>query len=180
MTTHIALLRAVNVGGRSIAMADLRAMFAALGFADARTLMQSGNVIFDGGAETGAALESLLELETETRLRLRADYLVRSAREWTAIVAGNPFPRQAADDPAHLVAMPLKSAPTKPAVAALEAAIKGRETVRVKGRTLYIVYPDGIGRSKLTIALIEKTLGTRGTARNWNTVLKLQAAANTA
>lgn len=177
MITHIALLRAVNVGGRSIAMADLRAMFAALGFADARTLLQSGNVVFDGGAKTGAALESLLESETEKQLKLRADYLVRTARDWKAIVAGNPFPREAMDDPAHLVMMPLKSAPTKPAVAALETAIKGREAVRAKGRTLYIVYPDGIGRSKLTIALIEKQLGTRGTARNWNTVLKLQAAA---
>ena len=180
MTTHIALLRAVNVGGRSIAMADLRKMFAALGFADSRTLLQSGNVVFDGGARTGAALEKLLEAETEKRLKLSADYLVRTAREWKAIVTGNPFPRAAEDDPAHLVAMPLKSAPAKAAVAALEAAIKERELVRVRGRELYIVYPDGIGRSKLTIALIEKKLGARGTARNWNTVLKLQAAADSA
>ena len=59
-------------------------------------------------------------------------------------------------------------------VAALQKAIVGREVVRAKGRCAYIVYPDGIGRSKLTGALIEKKLGTRGTARNWNTVLKLR------
>jgi uncharacterized protein (DUF1697 family) len=59
-------------------------------------------------------------------------------------------------------------------VAALQKAIVGREVVRAKGRCLYVVYPDGIGRSKLTTAIIEKKLGTRGTARNWNTVLKLQ------
>ena len=60
---------------------------------------------------------------------------------------------------------------------ALQQAIKGREVVRAKGRFAYIVYPDGIGRSKLTSALIEKMLGTRGTGRNWNTVLKLAALA---
>jgi len=180
MTTHIALLRAVNVGGRSIPMADLKTMFAALGFADARTLLQSGNVVFDAGKNTGAALESLLEAETEKRLKVRADYLVRTAKEWKAIIAGSPFPREAKDDPSHLLVMPLKSAPAKSAVAALEAAIKGREILRCKGRDLYIVYPDGIGRSKLTIALIEKKLDTRGTGRNWNTVMKLQAMAETA
>jgi uncharacterized protein (DUF1697 family) len=73
--------------------------------------------------------------------------------------------------------MPLKTATTKAQMTALEAAIKGREYVRAKGRELYMVYPDGIGRSKLTIAVIEKALATRGTARNWNTVLKLQALA---
>jgi uncharacterized protein (DUF1697 family) len=66
------------------------------------------------------------------------------------------------------------------AVAALQSAIAGRETVRAKGREAYITYPDGMGRSKLTTALIEKHLGCRGTARNWNTVLKLAAAAGAA
>ena len=69
--------------------------------------------------------------------------------------------------------MCLKDAPSAAAVKALTAAIKGRETFRAAGRNAYVVYPDGIGRSKLTNALIEKTLETRGTARNWNTVLKL-------
>lgn len=180
MTRHVALLRAVNVGGRAVAMAELKAMLADLGFGDARTLLQSGNVILDGGARTGAALEQLLEAETEKRLKLRTDYLVRSARDWRAIVARNPFPAEAKADPSHLVMMPLKSAPAKPALAALAAAIKGPERVQARGRELYIVYPDGIGRSKLTVALIERMLGTRGTGRNWNTVLKLQAAAEEA
>ena len=110
-------------------------------------------------------------------MKLEADYLVRTASEWTSIVAANPFPREAQDNPAHLVVMALKAAPSKAHVAALEAAIKGRERVCAKRRELYMVYPDGIGRSKLTIAVIERALATRGTARNWNTVLKLQALA---
>ena len=69
----------------------------------------------------------------------------------------------------------LKDAPARGGVAALQAAIKGREVVKTKGKQAFAVYPDGIGRSKLTAALMEKHLGTRGTGRNWNTVLKLAA-----
>jgi uncharacterized protein (DUF1697 family) len=177
LTVHVALLRALNVGGRTLAMADLKAMLADIGLGSARTLLQSGNVVFKSAGKSGAALETFLEKETAKRLKLEADYLVRTAAEWKSIIAANPFPREAKDDPAHLVVMPLKAAPTRAHVAALEAAIKGREYVRAKGRELYMVYPDGIGRSKLTIAVIEKALVTRGTARNWNTVLKLQALA---
>ena len=179
MTVHVALLRAVNVGGRSLAMADLKAMLEALGLGQARTLLQSGNVVLDVAARSGDALESFLEAETQKRLRLKADYLVRTAEEWKTIIADNPFPRQAKDDPARLVLIPLKTAPTETRLSSLEAAIKGRESVRANGRELYVVYPDGIGRSKLTVALIERKLATRCTARNWNTVLKLQALAET-
>ena len=73
--------------------------------------------------------------------------------------------------------MPLKAAPGEAELAALKSAIPGRERIEAHGRDLYIVYPDGIGRSKLTLALIERKLATRGTGRNWNTVLKLQALA---
>jgi uncharacterized protein (DUF1697 family) len=69
--------------------------------------------------------------------------------------------------------MCLKASPPADRVAALQAAIRGREVVRAAGRHAYIVYPDGIGTSRLTVALIERKLGTRGTGRNWNTVLRL-------
>ena len=71
----------------------------------------------------------------------------------------------------------LKDAPDAKDVAALQAAITGPEIVRARGRQAYIVYPAGIGRSRLTITLIERKLGTRATGRNWNTVLKLGALA---
>ncbi|OLB62360.1 MAG: hypothetical protein AUI11_05870 [Acidobacteria bacterium 13_2_20CM_2_66_4] len=96
-----------------------------------------------------------------------------SASEWESIVARNPFRNEAKRDPGHLVAVFLKDSPDRTRAAALHAAIVGRETARVDGREAYIVFPDGIGRSRLTSMLIEKALGTRGTARNWNTVLKL-------
>ncbi len=73
--------------------------------------------------------------------------------------------------------MVFKRAPKPADVEALRAAITGREVVEAVGAHAYLVYPDGIGRSRLTTALIERTLGTRGTGRNWNTVLKLAALA---
>jgi uncharacterized protein (DUF1697 family) len=71
--------------------------------------------------------------------------------------------------------MALKRAPDGKDVMALQAAIAGAEVVRADGRHAYIIYPNGIGRSRLTTALIDKKLGTRGTGRNWNTVLKIAA-----
>lgn len=175
MARQIALLRAVNVGGTTkVAMADLRGLFVELGFASPRTLLQTGNVLFDANAPA-AELERLLERETERRLGLRTAYFVRTAAEWAAVVAGNPFPDEAARDPGHLVLMPLKAAPDAAALAALRAAITGPETVGLVGKHLFVYYPDGIGRSKLTIKLTEAKLGTQGTGRNWNTVLKLAA-----
>src|SRR5262249_51161418 len=178
MTVRIGLLRAVNVAGHgAVAMATLRGFLADLGFADARTLLQSGNVVFTGKGGTDAALEAHLEMEAEKRLGLRTTFFVRDAAEWDAIIAANPFPEEAEHDPSHLLVMFLKATPSAAAVQKLQAAIKGREVVRPGGRQVYITYPDGIGRSKLTNAVIEKALGSPGTGRNWNTVVKLAALA---
>jgi uncharacterized protein (DUF1697 family) len=173
---HIALLRAVNLAGyNKVGMADLRELLAGLGFADAQTLLQSGNIVFSGGSRTTTALEQTLERAAAKQLGLETDFFVRTAREWQEAIDANPFPREAKEDPGHLLAVIVKHDLAAADVTALQKAIVGREVVRAKGRCAYIVYPDGIGRSKLTSALIEKKLGTRGTGRNWNTVLKLAA-----
>lgn len=170
---HIALLRAVNVGGRtSLKMSDLREVAETLGFSQVRTLLQSGNLVFEAKGR-GAALESTLEAALKKHNGMETDCLVRSAEELDLVVEANPFPREAKSDPGHLVVMFLKDRVDAKAVRALQGLVKGRELIRQNGRELYITYPDGIGRSKLTGALIEKALGTRGTARNWNTVRKL-------
>ena len=174
MTTHIALLRAINVGGtKPISMSDLREFFGELGFEDVRSLLQTGNVAFRGGTKAGAALEHLLESEAEQRLGLSTTFVVRTAKEWAAIVALNPFAKEAAKDPSHLVVLFLKDAPRAASAKALQAANTGPEIIRLVAKQLYIVYPAGIGRSKLTNKLIESKLGTSGTGRNWNTVLKI-------
>ncbi|HEV8067488.1 MAG TPA: DUF1697 domain-containing protein [Planctomycetaceae bacterium] len=176
MSTFVALLRGINVGGHNaVAMSDLRDLVTDLGFAGATTLLQSGNVVFKATGKTSNALESLLEKETAKRLGVSADYIVRNANEWAKVVAANPFSREAREDPSHLVVVSLKTAAAEKSVNTLRASIKGRETIHGVGKHLYIVYPDGMGTSKLTGTVIERALGSRGTARNWNTVLKLLA-----
>ncbi len=119
----------------------------------------------------------MLETELHARLGLESSVIVRTAAEWSAAIAANPFATEAAADPGHLLLMTLKTPPAPGALSALRAAIKGPERVELDGRHAWLVYPDGIGDSRLTNVVIERCLGVRGTARNWNTVLKLQASA---
>ncbi len=176
-TTQIALLRAINLAGRNlVAMADLRRCLAECGMIEPRTLLQSGNAIFRSRTAP-AAVEARLESEARSRWLLAIEVMVRTSAEWAAVIDGNPFPKEARNDPSHLLVMFLKSAPGASAVRGLQQQIKDRELVQAVGRELFVTYPDGVGRSRLTANLIEKALGTRGTARNWNTVLKIQALA---
>src|SRR5271154_4548923 len=158
MAIHIALLRGINVGGnRLVSMDDLRAFFVGLGLAEARTLLQSGNVVFRSGAGPGA-LERRLEAESAERLGLKAEFFIRTVEEWKAIITGNPFPEEAKNDPGHLAVMFLKRAPEAKRFRALTAAITGPEIVRPAGRQAYVVYPAGTGNSRLTSSLIDRTL----------------------
>lgn len=176
MTTFLALLRGINVGGnKKVAMADLRDMLTALGFENVRTVLQSGNAVFRSGSRSSAQLEKLLESSVGKKLGLQCDFHVRTADEWKEVIARNPFPEAAKSDPSHLLVLFMKEAPAASDVKALQAAIIGPELVRAAGREVYIVYTQGIGTSKLSNVLIDKKLKMRGTARNWNTVLKLGA-----
>jgi len=179
MPAYAAFLRGINVAGRKmVPMADLRKVIEGLGFTEVRTVLQSGNVVFHGAAKAAGAHERELEAAVSKRFRVATDCLVRSAGEWETIVAGNPFRAEAERDPAHLVLVLLKDAPKTKAVDALTASITGPETVIAGGRQLWVVYPAGIGDSKLTLPVIETKLGTRGTGRNWNTVLKVAELLN--
>lgn len=180
MAVYVALLRAVNLGGPTrIRMSSLSEVVRRRGFEDVRTLLQSGNVVFRGLPQDTGILEQALEKEVSNKLGLSTDFFVRTAAEWRDILERNPFSREAAEDPAHLVVTALKRAPAAPEWSALRASIRGRERVEGSGRQAYIVYPDGIGRSQLTAQLIERKLGTRATSRNWNTARKLDQLAST-
>jgi uncharacterized protein (DUF1697 family) len=159
---HVALLRGINLGGRrAVAMADLRAFAEALEFTRVSTLLNSGNLVFESAGKSCAQLERLFEADCEKHLGLHTEFHVRNAKELRAVIKENPFPAEAKSDPARLVVFFLK----KP-ISVAGLVIPGRERVQVKGRHAFVYYPDGQGRSKLTLA---------GTARNWNTVTKLAA-----
>jgi uncharacterized protein (DUF1697 family) len=172
---HIALLRGINVGkSKPVAMADLVAMMGALGLAQTRTLLRSGNVVFDGGTASPAELEALLEREAAARLGLETLIFVRTAAEWDEALARNPFPEEAVADPGRMLLYALKQAPSPEAIEGLQAAIPGRERVKAWERHAYVYYPDGAGASLLTPALWRRWLPP-GTGRNWNTARKLAA-----
>lgn len=174
MTRYIALLRGINVGGNNlVAMADLRALLSKMGLENVQTLLQSGNVVFTGPKKSSAALERELEAALAKALKLKIDFHVRTADEWRTVIDANPFISEAKKDPARMVVTCYKSPldPTK--VQAAQAAITGRERLRADGRHLYMTFPDGQGNSKAAI-VVGRMLGA-GTARNWNTVLKLAA-----
>ena len=175
MTSYVALLRGVNVGGnKMVAMADLRAMMETIGLKDAKTLLQSGNAVFRCAAKPPAKLETLLEAETKKRLGLTCDYHVRTGDELQDAIDANPLKAEAAKDPSRFLVSFFKAPLDKAKVKAAQAAISGPEIVRCDGRHLYMYYPDGSGNSKAGI-VVGKALGVNGTARNWNTVLKLAA-----
>jgi len=177
MTVRIGLLRAVNVGGIQLRMEALQTLLVRMGFEQVGTLLQSGNFVFRCPADPRTDLEHEIEARISHDLRVTTDVFLRTSEEWTKVVSQNPFPREAKERPNHLVVLPLKETPSKERWEELGASIPGRERVEGIGRHAYVVYPDGIGRSRFTTAWIEKRLGTRGTGRNWNTVTKLAALA---
>lgn len=172
MTAYVALLRGINVGGSNkVAMADLRAMFGALGYEDAQTYIQSGNVVFTAKA-TEAALVRRIEGAITKTFSLQIRVMVRSKAQLASVLAADPF-AGAAPTLAHVAF--LSARPSAKKVAALDPHRSPPDVVAVIGREVYLHYPNGSGRSKLTGAYLERVLGTTATARNRNTVTKLLA-----
>jgi uncharacterized protein (DUF1697 family) len=171
-----AFLRGVNVGRRAVAMADVRASVAALGYKNVSTVLQSGTVVFDAGRARAASIEKKLEAAFRNDLQLETSVSVRSADEIRAIVEANPFDAMAKSDPSHLIVVILKVHVENVAIRALRENVAGREAIEAGDRVLYVTYPDGIGESKLTAAAIDRALRTTGTARNWNTVQRTLSA----
>jgi len=167
------LLRAVNVGGRKLLMADLKRIATDAGFEAPSTLLASGNVLF-GTTLAPEAAEKTLEAAIHKDLGLAADVMVRDLAQLKAVIAANPFPRQAKEEPNRLMAMFLTGEP-QGELGVLDSACVAGEEVRSGPGCLYIWFPNGAGTSKLANGLIERRLKVRGTARNWNTVNKLAA-----
>ncbi|HEX8193755.1 MAG TPA: DUF1697 domain-containing protein [Allosphingosinicella sp.] len=172
MGRHVALLRAVNVGGRKLPMAELRALCAEIGWADVSTFIASGNVLFtsNGDRET---LEAQLETAIADRFQMDVPVIVRSADEWRAYPPCNPFPDAARDTPNLLMLLVSKRMPAADAAARLQAKAAPGERIALAGDALWIHFAAGSARSKLTPTLIDKAIGSPATSRNHNSVLKI-------
>src|SRR5260370_9683566 len=171
MPIFASLLRGINVGGRNmVPMKALVELYVQLGLEDARTLLQSGNVVFRAGNADRAGLATRLKQAIAKRFGAEPEIFLRSEKDLRAAAAANPFAEAARADPSHLLIMFLDRKPS-----GAPPDWKGPEQMQLIGRELYLQYPEGIGRSKLTNAVIERALRAPGTARNWNTANKLIA-----
>ncbi|WP_369058794.1 DUF1697 domain-containing protein [Caulobacter sp. 73W] len=177
MSRHIALLRGINVGGRGLlSMADLRALAASIGFTDVKTLLQSGNMVFNA-AGSPAELERKLEGALKAHAGRDILVMIRTPQEWAAIIDANPMPDFAAQHPSFYQAFFMKEPLEPAALAAALEAHEGPETFHLDGRTIYASFPGGMSQSTLMDKPLDKRIGAVTTARNWNTVLKLRDAA---
>ncbi|WP_395612357.1 DUF1697 domain-containing protein [Allosphingosinicella sp.] len=172
MTRMVALLRAVNVGGRKLPMADFRQHVAGLGWQNVATYIQSGNLVFDADcsvAEAEAAIEALIRKQ----YGYDAPAMVRTRDQWAGYPGGNPFPDAARDTPGFVLMLIAKAPLKVDAAELLQARATAGEQVRKVGETVWIHFPQGSGTSKITPALMDKAMGSTATSRNYRTVCTL-------
>jgi uncharacterized protein (DUF1697 family) len=176
MTAYVAFLRAVNVGGKNrLPMADLRTALTERGLEDVSTILQSGNVLFHSAEPEHAATATVGDT-IEKAFGLHIGVVVRTATELAAVADRNPFLATGLElDPATLHVAFLAERPVAAAVATLDPDRSPPDAFVVDGREVYLSYPNGSGRTRLTLAYLERQLKTDGTARNWRTVERLAA-----
>jgi len=171
MGTNVALLRGINVGGhRRVPMAQLRGVAEEIGLARPRTLIASGNLVFESEVAP-EELERRIESAIAERFGFPVDVIVRTDEQWRAYVAANPFPEEGAADPAKLMMVIGKAPAGEREAAALLPYASGDERVASAGDALWLWFAQGAGRSRLGAAPAGSGIWT---ARNWNTVLRLR------
>jgi uncharacterized protein (DUF1697 family) len=173
MTTYVVLLRGINVGGnKRIKMGDLRNALTTAGIENPRTLLQSGNVVVESNADT-AALADIVETTIQSTFGFQSTVIVRTADEIRDLLTNRPFTAEQIEDGRFAHVGFCRDKPDRDGFEALQEAHEGSEELKLVGREIFVYYPDGSGRSKVTNSVIEKHLATPTTSRNWNTVEKI-------
>ncbi|MEM6283851.1 MAG: DUF1697 domain-containing protein [Chloroflexota bacterium] len=152
-------------------MEDLRTLYGSIGLAGTKTLLQSGNAVFISEETDPAALEARIATAIETEFGFHSDIFIRTLDEWREIITGHPF--GVPEDVKKLLFIFLAAEPADDAITAVQEAMKGPEQMTFSGRHIYIYYPEGMGRSKLDSAFLDRHLKISGTGRNWNTAHKI-------
>jgi len=176
MSTHVALIRGINVGrAKRVAMADLRAIVEGLGCGDVRTLLNSGNVVFTAPASGKKDFAGRIEKAITARLGIAARVTVLTAAELDAVVHQNPLGK-VATDPTRLLVTILIDPDLQKHLLPLRRQDWAPEVLGVGGRAAYLWVPRGMLESRL-VAAVNRALGDGATTRNWATVTKLHALA---
>jgi uncharacterized protein (DUF1697 family) len=176
MKRHVVLLRGINVGkAKRVAMADLRALMASLGLVGVRTLLNSGNAVFDARDGTPAGHARQIKAAILAHAGVDCEVVVKTAADLAAVVEEHPL-RHHADDDARLLVMFTQDAASLDLIRPLENGDWAPETFAVGRHAAWLWCANGVIESRISKA-VGKALGQRGTARNWATVEKLHAMA---
>ncbi len=174
MLAVVAMLRAVNLGSHNrIRMDALCALCTSLKLRNARTYVQSGNVVFQTSERNLSRVAALIEKRIERDCGFQTDVIVRSQDEMRDVVARNPFAKRKDVDGKRLLVFFFRSDLGTDAPEKIRSVKADGEELHLDGRELYIYFPDGVGRSKVSTSAIERMLKVAGTGRNWNSVTKL-------
>jgi uncharacterized protein (DUF1697 family) len=174
MPVMISMLRGVNLGPHNrIKMEALRSMYESLGLEEPRTYVQSGNVIFRTTQKNTKKLTMVIQDAIEKTFKFRPGVILRTTEELKNAIAATPFPARRNLHPGKILVTFLADDPPSDAAGNLAAFKSYPEEIHLKGRELYIYFPNGAGRSKLPWSQVEKFLKITGTARNWNSVLAM-------
>ena len=177
MPTTICFIRGINVGGRNkVKMADLRELLGSLGLCQARTVLRSGNAVFQSDSSDLTALAAKIEAGIQRAFGFPAHVMLRDAEEFRSILERQPFTAAQLELGSKAAVVFLDAAPTEAALACLIDHNPGRELIHANGHKLYVFFTDGMARSKLTNARIERHLGCKATVRNWNTCMRVMKA----
>jgi uncharacterized protein (DUF1697 family) len=169
---YAALLRGVNLGAHNrIRMPELRALVEELGCTDVSTYVQSGNVVFRSG-RGAAPLAKAIGHGIRSELGLGVTVVIRNGRQLERLVAGSPFGRPKGKEHTLYVTF-LAGKPDRERVRRLGEESFDPERFELVGEDVYLLFPNGYGRSKLNNALLERRLGVAATTRNWRTVTAL-------
>lgn len=180
MPTYIAMLRGINVSGQKIIKMDrLRASFEDLGFAEVKTYVQSGNVVFKTAKISADSLAKKIVQKIFDEFGFDVSILIRTPAELESVLKRNPFAKEAEAEDAPLYVTFLSGAPLKGAEELLKPLATAAEKFVISGSEIYLHYPKGYGQTKLSNAAIEKKLTLRATTRNWRTVNALVEMAQT-
>jgi uncharacterized protein (DUF1697 family) len=168
---YVALVRGINVGThKRVSMADLRAVFEAVGAENVVTHLQSGNVVFES-PESARKLAPSIERELERSVGLQVSVLLRTPADLAKLERSNPYGREQDGKKVHVAF--LDASPTASRARTLDKERVAPDEFRVAGRHVFLHYPRGYARSKLTNDYLERQLSVRSTMRNWTTVKAL-------
>ena len=173
MTTYVALLYSIILGpGRRVVMSDLRDMASDLGLADPRTLVATGNLVFEAD-KLILDIERDLEAAFARKFGKHVDIIVRDAAGWTKLVAANPFPEQAEREPDQVAVRVMRQPVTPEVIDRLRPYVASDEKLAAVNGDIWLHFSRSAGTSRLLGALTQKRAGGIGTSRNWNTVRRL-------